>query len=279
MTIGNGIGTVTFDHFTMKTILLTGAAGTIGTSLRQHLENDYHFRCLDIKPVADGEDVVIADITDFNAVMSAMHGVDAVIHLAADPHVNQPWETVYTSSISGTYNVFEAARLANVSKIIYASSIHVSWGEIEREQRLAPDKPVRPSSLYGVGKVFGEALARFFTDKYNLSVICLRIGAFIEEPQPENYIYYGHLSRIWCSPRDLAQLVKQSIDSDNLGFQIFYALSNNTGAFCDMSNAEKLICYQPQDDAKRFLRNRARYVCYFLIRVRDFLDKCLRKMC
>jgi uronate dehydrogenase len=263
----------------MKTILITGAAGTIGTSLRQHLANDYHFRCLDINPVTDAEEVVIADITDLNAVMSAMHGVDAVIHLAADPQVNQPWETVYTSSISGTYNVFEAARLANVSKIIYASSIYVSWGEIEREQRLAPDKPVHPSSLYAVGKVFGEALARFFTDKYNISVICLRIGAFHEEPQPENYIYYGHLSRIWCSPRDLAQLVKQSLENDNLGFQIFYALSNNSGHLCDMSNAEKLLGYQPLDDAKLFLRKRVRYVCYFLIRVRGILDKLLRKIC
>lgn len=236
----------------MKRILLTGAAGNIGKSLYQHLKNCYDFRCLDIKPVPEAEEAIAADITDFNAVRSAMHEIDAIIHLAANPNINQPWEDVYTSSIAGTYNVFEAARQAGVTKIIYASTNHVSgWREIEGEKRIGPDLPVRPDSLYGVGKAFGEALGRFFVDQYKLSVICLRIGSFVHKPK---HLTLGdRLLQTWCSPRDLAQLVQRSIDCENLGFQIFYGVSANTNRFWDISNAQELIGYKPEDNAQLLL--------------------------
>ena len=234
----------------MKTILLTGAAGNIGRSLRQLMGDRYHFRCLDIRP--DSDDMLMVDITDFQAVREVMSGVDAVIHLAANPSIKQPWEDVYTSSIGGTYNVFEAARQAGVRKIIYASTIHVSgWREIEQQEHITPEMPVRPDSLYAVGKAYGEALGSFFADKYKLSVICLRIGGFIQVPKPKNPD--DRILRIWCSPRDLAQLLQLSLDTDDLGFQIFYGISGNSRRFWDISNAEKLLGYQPRDDAERYL--------------------------
>lgn len=236
----------------MKRILLTGAAGNIGKSLREHLKNHYYFRCLDIKPVPEAAEAIAADITDFNAVRSAMHEIDAAIHLAANPNIDQPWEDVYTSGIAGTYNVFEAARQAGITKIIYASTNHVSgWREIEGEKMIAPDLPVRPDSLYGVGKAFGEALGRFFVDKYEMSVICLRIGSFVNKPKRQTP--GDRLLQTWCSPRDLAQLVRRSIDGENLGFQVFYGVSGNTHRFWDISNARDAIGYQPEDNAQLLL--------------------------
>ncbi|MBW4576549.1 MAG: NAD(P)-dependent oxidoreductase [Aphanothece sp. CMT-3BRIN-NPC111] len=236
----------------MKIILITGAAGSIGNSLRQHLGQHYHFRCLDIKPITDADDAVVADITNFEAVLEAMQEVDAVIHLAANPSVNQAWHDVYTSGIAGAYNVFEAARQAGVSKIIYASSTHVSiWPDIKQEVVSTPEMTVHPDSLYGVGKACGEILGRFYTEKYNLSVICLRIGSFQLNPQPNSAD--APILRTWCSPRDLAQLVRRSLDTNNLGFQIFYAVSGNRRSFWDISNAQKLVGYQPEDDAEQLL--------------------------
>ncbi|MEB3883258.1 NAD(P)-dependent oxidoreductase [Lyngbya sp. CCY1209] len=229
----------------MRTVLVTGAAGRIGRSLRQILARHYHFRCLDLKPISEVEDAIAADVTDFDAVFRAMAGVDAVIHLAGNPDPKQPWEDVYGSSIAGTYTVFEAARRAGVGKIIYASSNHVSgWREVAGEERITPEMPVRPDSLYGVGKVFGEALGRFYADKYGMSVICLRIGSFLDRPEGKRTL------KTWCSPRDLAQLVQKCLDRDRLGFQIFYGVSDNPGRIWAIENARTSVDYRPRDNAE-----------------------------
>lgn len=237
-----------------KTVLLTGAAGAIGVSLRQHLHELYHLRCFDRVRVTDALDVRVADVNNFRAVQQAMRGVDAVIHLASNPSVDQAWNDVYTTGIQGTYHVFEAARQAGIKQIIYASSNHVSgWREIQRESHITPEQLVRPDSLYAVGKVFGEVLGQFFADQYDMSIICLRIGSFKSEPklyQPNDRIL-----ATWCSPRDLAQLVRRSLEQENLGFQIFYAISGNTRRYWDISNAQTLLGYQPEDDAENLLQS------------------------
>jgi nucleoside-diphosphate-sugar epimerase len=233
-------------------VLLTGAAGAIGTSLRQELRSEYYFRCFDRVRVRDATDVRVGDITNFKAVLKAMRGVDAVIHLAANPSVDQPWQDVYTSGIGGTYNVFEAARQAGVKQIIYASTNHVSgWREIQQEPLITPEQLVRPDSLYAVGKACGEALGQLFVDRYNLSIVCLRIGWF--KTEPKLYIPNDPLLPTYCSPRDLAQLVKKSLDRPDLGFQIFYAISGNTRRYWDISNAQTLLGYAPQDNAEDLL--------------------------
>lgn len=232
-----------------KTILLTGAAGEIGRSLRQLLGEQYHFRCLDRTRIQDAEDIVVADIRNFRSVLKAMQGVEAVIHLAANREVSQPWNDVYKSGIQGTYNVFEAARQAGVRQIIYASTIRVSgWREIMQEPTITPEQGVRPDSLYAVGKVFGEALGQFFADQYGISVVCLRIGAFWTKPTV--YDLNDHLLAAWCSPRDLAQLVERSLERENLGFQIFYGISGNTRRYWEISNAQEILGYKPQDNAE-----------------------------
>ena len=237
---------------TKKLILLTGAAGNIGTSLQHELDNDYEFRCIDRRNVLQSKDFRRVDITNFKAVLKVMGGVDAVIHLAANPEINQPWEDVYTSGIGGTRNIFEAARQAGVKKIIYASTNYVSgWREVEQESHITPEMPVRPNSLYAVGKAFGEALGQYFSDRYGMSVICLRIGWFKTEPKV--YAPNDRILSNWCSPRDLAQIVRRSLEHENLGFQIFYAISGNTRRYWDISNAQKLLGYEPEDDAENLL--------------------------
>ena len=233
-------------------VLMTGAAGRIGCSLRQLLVHEYDFRCLDQKPLPHVEDMITADILNFPAVLTAMTGVAAVIHLAANPNPQQPWSEVYTTGIVGTYNVFEAARQAGVEKIIYASTNHVVAGWEEEKKQISSELPVRPDSLYGVGKACGEALGRFYADHYHLSVICLRIGSFQVAPQFQNINQRS--ARIWCSPRDLAQLVSQCLQQEQLGFQIFHAVSNNQQGYLDFRNAERQVGYQPQDNSRDHLK-------------------------
>jgi len=151
----------------MKNILLTGAAGSIGTSLRNHLSNKYHFRCFDIENTKKEKDVVVANIINIKAILSSIDGMDAVVHLAADPNDAQSWKDVYQDGIGGTYNVFEAARQAGIKKIIYASSIQVNGKRTRQQARItSTDQPAQPDNLYAVGKLASETLARFFSLNY-----------------------------------------------------------------------------------------------------------------
>jgi uronate dehydrogenase len=238
----------------MKKVLLTGAAGSIGTAMRNCLGSKYHFRCLDIKPIEDEEDVVVANILDFDALLNAMQGMEAIIHLATNPGFDRTWEDVYSNGIAGTYNVFEAARKAGIKKVIYASTTAVlGWREMQLKKRVSPDMPIHPLNLYGVGKATGELLARYFAEAYHLSIICLRIGSFhVDPPFPQSL--HDDILPAWCSQEDLAQLLDRCLQTDDLGFQVFYAVSDNKRRLWDIQNAQKLVGYHSGSNAENLIK-------------------------
>lgn len=241
-----------------KRVLITGAAGKIGRVLWRSFKNRYKLRLMfhrTILPVGEGEESVTADITNFETLPSAMEGVDAVVHLAYGGAGGRcPWEQVLERNIIGTYNVFEAARQSGVKKIVFASTNHVT-GFLEREGvYTTPEMPIRPDSLYGVSKAFGEALARYYVDQFNMSIICLRIGSFLGKDLPGPMS--GRILSTWISNRDIAQLVWRSIEAD-LPFGIFYGISDNTRRIWDISNARKLLGYAPEDNAENFAANKS----------------------
>ena len=112
--------------------------------------------------------------------------------------------------------------------------------------------PPRPSTVYACTKIFGEALARYYSDIHGLSMICIRLCYFRAYDDPLLRIPGHDVQREWCSPRDLTQLITKSIRAD-VKFAIFFGLSNNTGRFWDISNAQKLVGYEPQDNAADYL--------------------------
>ncbi len=231
-----------------KRVLITGAGGHIGSSLSQSLNERYDLRLhFHRQPDrAPEEDHVVADIAEYDQIAPAMEGIDAVVHLAGSPQVTSPWEAVHRTNIVGTYNVFESARLAGVRKIVFASTNHV-MGMYDRDRQwpVYADQPVRPDSLYGVSKAFGESLGRHFADEYGISVVSLRIGWFLEHPHDE-------IARwMWLSPRDCAQVVWRSIEAD-IGYGVFYAISANSGRRWDITDTVNVLGYRPQDDAERF---------------------------
>ncbi len=154
-----------------KRVLITGAGGKIGGSLAVSLKDRYALRLHYHHPpeVTPDADYVTADVSKFDEMISAMQGIDAVVHLAGSPHVTSPWESVHQTNIIGTYNVFESARLAGVRKIVFASTNHVmGMYDRDREWPVYADQPVRPDSLYGVSKAFGESLGRHYADQYGI---------------------------------------------------------------------------------------------------------------
>src|SRR5215813_2062635 len=187
----------------MARILLTGAAGDIGTRLRKILKPVYpQLRLSDVKVPADlgaDEEFVPAELVRIEDVERAVDGVEGIVHLGGFS-VEGPWETILQANIIGCYNLFEAARRKGVKRIVYASTAHVV-GFYPRHRRIGTDLTVRPDSRYGASKAFGEALGALYADKYGLRVLCLRIGHVLDAPiEPRSL-------SIWLSVADLAQLV------------------------------------------------------------------------
>ena len=231
----------------MNRILITGAAGEIGSTLRKGLRGSYErLRLSDVRPMdaaVAGEETVGADLTDAAAVAALMTGIDCVVHLGGVPREG-PWDAILNHNIAGTYNVFEAARAAGVKRVIFASSNHaIGYHRVGR--RVGVEEPARPDSRYGVSKVFGEALGRLYADKHGLSVACLRIGSFRDEPQDFRQL------ATWISPRDMVQLVRRCIDAPRFHFIVLYGVSANTRSRWDNPHAA-FIGYAPQDDAEAY---------------------------
>jgi NAD+ dependent glucose-6-phosphate dehydrogenase len=259
----------------MKTVLITGAEGNIGSRLLQNLAGRYELRALTREPVP-GLASTVADAADLDAIEPAFAGVDAVVHLAASAGVGTPWPEVLHNNIEGTYAVFEAARQAGVRQLIFASSNHAVGGyEVEAEDRLyRPRAGVmldqhtlpRPDSLYGVSKVFGEALGRYYSDAFGMSVYCLRIAWVrpeeLELPDDLQGIHWPpkdhwiareelrlRLAAFWLSHADMAGLVDACLRAEHVRFGIYYGVSNNPLRFWSLDNALADLGWQPRDAA------------------------------
>jgi uronate dehydrogenase len=227
----------------MKLILMTGAAGGVARMLRPLMRADYRLRLSDRAPVRDrspGEEWASADLTDFDAVLRAVKGVDGILHLGGFS-VEGSWPQIHEANIVGAYHVFEAARQAGVKRLVFASSNH-AIGFYRRDETIGHDVTPRPDTRYGVSKVFGEALASLYAFKYGAEVLSIRIGNVEEKP-----LDVRRLS-IWISPRDLYQFVRIGLERPGIRHEIVYGVSATSRAWWDNANAKRLG-YAPQDRA------------------------------
>ena len=245
-----------------KKVLITGMSGLIGGLLKDHLAKSggYDLTALNRRPV-DGIPTVQADIADLDAIQPAFEGQDVVVHLAAYLG-GRDWEGQHSANVLGTYNVFEASRRAGVGRVIFASSgnairgfelippySHIAAGEYDKvpaDFRRLTHLDVRPEALYGAAKVWGEALARHFSDEYGMSAISVRIGSVTDGDRPrtvrENAIYLSH--------RDVATHLKACIDApESVRCDTFYAVSDNKWNYRDLTHAQEILGWQPQDSA------------------------------
>jgi nucleoside-diphosphate-sugar epimerase len=236
-------------------ILITGPGGRVGPHIAPFLREQFALRLLDVRPLtnlplAADDEFVQADIRDLSAVRKACEGIKAVVHLAAISDEADFHSLLLPYNLEGTYNVFEAARQAGVRKVIFASTgqtvLHYPTNIM-----VTPDMPPRPWTVYACTKVFGEALARHYSDQYGMEMIAIRI-CYFQPPDSELLRQRGNIQSNWCSPRDLAQLLIKSLQS-TIKFAIFFGVSNNTDRYFDISNAQQMLGYEPVDDAARFL--------------------------
>lgn len=268
-------------------VLLTGAAGRCGTAILEHLGRDHTYTCFDRtpppddRPLPDGTAIVEGDIADSAAVRAVAEGVDAIVHLAAYPATDGAWADVLEPNIVGTYAVLAAARDAGVDRVVFASSNHV-MGRYEADHApalyapdydllLDHDDPVRPDSLYGVTKAFGEDLGRYFaeTDGAPARFYALRLGSVrapaYDHPYgdaergvdrgrwaPDSDAYDRAVARMkatWLSRRDFASLVGCCLADESASFGIFSGVSDNRRRWFSLERARRVLGYDPVDTA------------------------------
>jgi uronate dehydrogenase len=231
----------------MKTVLITGAAGDIGSRLRKLVKGVYPtIRLSDVRVPADlasDETFIAADLADYAQVQNIVEGVDGIVHLGGFS-VEGPWDTILNANIIGCYNVFEAAYRAGVKRVVFASSNH-AVGFYPRTERIRTAVTVRPDSRYGVSKAFGEALGALYADKHGLRVTCLRIGNVTDAPADQRRL------SIWLKPEDLVQLVRIGLEHPDIRYEIFYGVSDNAASWWDNSNASR-FGYRPRGRAEDF---------------------------
>ena len=231
----------------MQRILITGAAGTIGTALRAGLKG--HYPTIRLTDIADlgaagpGEEIVTADLCDLARMEAAMADVDGVVHLGATP-LEAEWDSIHANNIVGLYNTYEAARRQGVSRVVFASSNH-AIGYYRRDLTIDHSVAPRPDTRYGVSKVFGEAVARLYADKHGIGSACLRIGSFQRRPLNVRML------STWISYGDMVRLVRSCLDAPALHFEIVYGASANSRSWWDNSAATRLG-YDPQDNAEDY---------------------------
>lgn len=228
-------------------LLLTGAAGSLGRMLRPRLAAHCQVLrlsdCAELAAAGPREEVVQAALEDAAAVKGLLDGVDAVVHLGG-VSTEQPWAPILAGNIVGVYNLYEAARLQRVRRIVFASSNHVT-GFYKQHQVVSPQDPVRPDGLYGLSKAFGENLAQLYWDRHGIETVSLRIGSSYAEPQDRRML------ASWMSFDDTERLVLAALTAPSVGHTVMYGMSNNATSWWDNTSARH-IGYRPQDSAEDY---------------------------
>ncbi|QBY00227.1 NAD(P)-dependent oxidoreductase [Rhodophyticola sp. CCM32] len=228
-------------------ILITGAAGRLGTELRKGLAHlAEHVRLSDRQEAQDlqpHEEMIVCELGDYDAVLALTSGVDAIVHFGGAP-LETDFETILDSNIRGSYHIYEGARKNGVRRVIYASSVH-AIGYHEMGAQIDADAPVRPDSLYGVSKNFVESLSRLYWDKFGIESLCLRIFSSFPEPADRRMLWS------WMSFADCVHYVERGLEAPRVGHTIGYGLSDNRLKPVDDSKAGH-IGYAPRDTAEGF---------------------------
>jgi uronate dehydrogenase len=231
----------------LKRLLITGAAGGLGRAMRPRMRKFAHsVRISDITEIADfdaQEEQMTCDLGDAGAVMKLVEGCDGIIHLGGIS-VEDKFSKILNANIVGLFNLYEAARAHGHPRILFASSNH-TVGYYRQYEHIDATAPMRPDSLYGVSKCFGEALARMHFEKFGQETAIVRIGSCFEKPKNHRML------ATWMSFDDFEGLIDRVFNAPLLGCPIIFGVSDNDRALWDNSQAA-FLGWRPKDNAEIF---------------------------
>lgn len=255
----------------MKRVIVTGSNGLIGRMVMDAWRKSGAYVVAGLARSEGEYTDILADTGDLDALGNAFAGADAVVHLAGTSAVDGSWEDVLQNNIIGLRNVFEAARIAGVRRVVFSSSNHAvgtfemanqpEIHELHDTRRIDHTVELMPDSYYGVSKAYGEAMARYYVDHHGLEAVCLRIGACTGADKPNSPMNLWKRERddeegirdarmrvraTWLSDRDCVHLIERSIEA-NVTWALVYGISDNPRKIWDIDHARDVLGYEPQD--------------------------------
>ena len=236
-----------------RTVLITGACGNIGRKLRTAWEDVYDLILIDAAADEDDPEVYKADLTLFDEDwITHFHGVDTVVHLAANSNELSELEDLVQPNIDALANVFNAAALAGVDRVVFASSNHVMGGyRDDGDDPITVDLPPRPGNDYGMLKLVGERLGQSLSMAFDLTFIAVRIGWVQEGRNRPETLPDDWSRKMWLSNHDLVQLFDAAVEAEieDSSFVVVNGVSRNHGTRWDLTDAAEILGYLPEDDA------------------------------
>ena len=219
-------------------ILVTGAAGQVGSTVARGLRPRHQVRGHDRVPMPELDDTIVSDLSDLDAVLEATRGMDGVAHIGGLPGGDE-WESIHQSNIVGTYNVFEACRRNGVKRVAFASRVGV-FGQFPRGITLTVDIAPTPVGFYTISKVFGESIAYSYSREHDMGCVCVRIGSFtLQRDQPEHPLHLSH--------GDCLRVFEQALVHPGVTFAVVFGVSDSNWPLYDLEHGRQTIGYYPQD--------------------------------
>jgi NAD(P)-dependent dehydrogenase (short-subunit alcohol dehydrogenase family) len=236
-----------------RTVLITGACGNIGRKLRSAWADVYDLVLIDRAATEDDPDVIAADLSILDDDwITHFHGVDTVVHLAGNGNEFAPWDELIGPNLDALANVFHAAALAGVERVVFASSNHV-MGDYQNhgDGPITVDMEPRPDGPYGVTKLVGERLGRSLARAFDLTFIALRLGWIQEGKNRPESLPHEWSRQMWLSNADLVRLFDCAVEAEieDRSFVLVNGMSRNHGMRWDLSEAAELLGFLPEDDA------------------------------
>jgi len=231
----------------LNRLLITGAAGQLGRMAREKLAGHAKIIRLsdvaEMEPAGEGEEVVVCDLADKDAVASLVEDCDGIVHLGG-VSVEDTFPKLLNSNIIGVFNLYEAARNHGQPRIVFASSNH-AIGFHKQNEHLDASALMRPDGLYGVSKCYGENIASMYHDKFGQETLIVRIGSCCPEPVDHRML------ATWLSPDDFVSLILCALGVPRLGCPVVYGVSDNDASWWDNS-AAAYLGWRPKDNSERF---------------------------
>jgi len=232
----------------MSTILVTGSAGAVGRAVCRELrQRGRAVRGLDRVPTLGLDDAVVGDITDAARVREAFDGVDAVVHLAAEPH-DVPFDRLVGPNVVGLHNVMNAAREARVRRVVLASSMMiVLHGHGPDRARPATVDEAYPGAHYALTKVWAEQMGEMYARCYDMSVLAVRLSWMVRDPGEARHMQDIDRPDFYISSRDAGRGFADAVDAPSIRFAIVYLAGPDCGRQFDLEPARRLLGFEPRD--------------------------------
>ena len=228
-------------------VLVTGSAGTVGRTVCAALiERGHKVRGLDTSPTPGVDDAVIGDIADRPTMLQAMDGCNTVVHLAAYPNDADFLDVLLAPNVIGLYQVFDAARRHQVRRLVFASTMQIVSGAKDESAPLETDRTC-PTNHYALTKVWAEQMGEMYARTYGMSILGMRIGWFVQNPDSAKKLKRISYQHLYLSPGDLGRFIIAAVDVEHTGYTTLYATSADGLGHHDLDSAREIIGYVPQD--------------------------------